>query len=787
VLTYCSSGDWRRKAFIAAMGIRRDQENRNLSLSMGKKDKDKEKQAAKKAAKALQQSLKTQKSAKKKMLNEVDEEDVEVVLAQIQAEEAKKTAVTISTVDRPIPRANFTLTPLPSGELIVLFGEFYDGQVNRCFNETYRFNPATNEWKLFVSPNTPAPRCSHQAVLLNNKEILIFGGEYATVHQFYHYQDTFKLDLSTHKWTRIESKKNPSARSGHRMVLWRHLVILFGGFHQSYTSDKWFNDLWFFDTRTNQWSEVTFPGTTMLPAARSGHSLLAIPGKDALLLYGGYSELRATVQSDSIVPQKAQKGQSGSSKAALANASLLSAKKTKSVTHQDVWLLKLSPLVGGSSNNATSTALPVWERIRCVGSAPSPRLGFSMAMFRDRAILFGGVSDQETDSRGETIESTFYNDMFSLDLERKRWFKLEMKKQKAVGSRRAKKKPKMSSSAKLGDDEDDVELSSSEDEAENEEENADIHGGGIEDGAFYYYQDGKLVRIEQDEEEDEEGEKKPEGTTSEVDGLRDEASQLKLEEKTVDSQPVPETDASKPEVDAGMSIEAAKANAVTLGPSPSARMKASMFTTGHNLFVFGGLNETATREVTLNDLWKLDLRDRSKWQELLPATEHVWKGDESDDDDDEDDGSSDGSESDEDGSSNDDDEDAASSSEEEEKTKAKPMASARGKSRIGMEKILQLRDQLSIEDSRITPAPGEVLGHFWTRTSTYWITEYATHHLRPGERVEGKKLRTAAFKLARLRYDAIWPILVQIHELEEEQMQAEALAAAEKKGKKRRG
>lgn len=49
--------------------------------------------------------------------------------------------------------------------VFVLFsGEYCDGEGTTVYNELYRWNIEKNEWKMVESLNTPAPRCSHQAV-----------------------------------------------------------------------------------------------------------------------------------------------------------------------------------------------------------------------------------------------------------------------------------------------------------------------------------------------------------------------------------------------------------------------------------------------------------------------------------------------------------------------------------------------------------------------------------------------------------------------------------------------
>ncbi len=100
---------------------------------------------------------------------------------------------------------------------------------------------AKGTWKCVSSPQSPAPRCSHQVracpvllclsrwspwcccgvqgrfrgrcnappaccasicvqAIVYKDFMYIFGGEFATSKQFYHHRDTWKLNLSTNRW-----------------------------------------------------------------------------------------------------------------------------------------------------------------------------------------------------------------------------------------------------------------------------------------------------------------------------------------------------------------------------------------------------------------------------------------------------------------------------------------------------------------------------------------------------------------------------------------------------------
>lgn len=42
--------------------------------------------------------------------------------------------------------------------------------------------------------------------------------------------DLWRLDLTSWQWEQLPGRGGPSARSGHRMVLHKNKIILFGGF-----------------------------------------------------------------------------------------------------------------------------------------------------------------------------------------------------------------------------------------------------------------------------------------------------------------------------------------------------------------------------------------------------------------------------------------------------------------------------------------------------------------------------------------------------------------------------
>ena len=61
--------------------------------------------------------------------------------------------------------------------------------------------------------------------------------------------------------------------------------------------------------------------------------------------------------------------------------------KAEGHVYTDLWALNMGPLAKGGE--------PHWEKVRSKGQVPSARSGAVMAVHRNRALLFGGVVDEE--------------------------------------------------------------------------------------------------------------------------------------------------------------------------------------------------------------------------------------------------------------------------------------------------------------------------------------------------------------------------------------------------------
>ncbi|KAH7925051.1 galactose oxidase [Leucogyrophana mollusca] len=318
----------------------------------------------------------------------------------------------------PSRRANATLTACPNGNhLWCIGGEFFSDDGKAYFyNDVFRYSPDKDEWRKFVSPTCPGPRSAHSVVATpaGGGKLFLFGGEFSSLYQnnFHHYRDFWCFDVATHSWERLETKVRPSARSGHRqvMAMWKHYIVLFGGFYDPGYKTNYLNDTWLFDTQEYKWRQIEFRETDRKPSPRSGFSFL--PTADGILLHGsGYCKEYA-------------KG-----------------KRPMGVMLDDTWFLRMS--LDTNTEGKTSDPLTLkWEKRKksATAYAPSLRSGCTMTIWSSKGmgILFGGVTDEDTDE--ESLQSTFWNDLYGYLLAGNgRWQSLTLKQPKKRGGSSKKK------------------------------------------------------------------------------------------------------------------------------------------------------------------------------------------------------------------------------------------------------------------------------------------------------------------------------------------------------------
>ena len=272
--------------------IKRERQKQNKNpkireIKMGKKEKNKKK--GKGAEKTIE---KTQKKLKSKVLKATGEDDIESIVKAIEEEEKKRKEVKEVKVDPPSHRSNLSLNAHPDNPELILFGgEFYSGNKTKMFSDLLLYNTKRKDWTQVKSPAGPPPRSSHQAVITAQAggQLWIFGGEFASASesQFHHYRDLWVFHFGTKRWEKVQATSGtpPTSRPGHRMVLLKKHLVLFGGFHDNLSECKYFNDVHVFSLEERCWKKVTIVGSA--PGPRSG--CCVVPLADGrILIYGGF-------------------------------------------------------------------------------------------------------------------------------------------------------------------------------------------------------------------------------------------------------------------------------------------------------------------------------------------------------------------------------------------------------------------------------------------------------------------------------------------------------------------
>ncbi|CAF1296902.1 unnamed protein product [Rotaria sp. Silwood1] len=373
------------------------------------KNKDRKKKGAAVQKTATKAKKKTEKELQKQ-IEQLGEENIEQLITKHAGKDNAIEAVVIEepTQNPPSRRANVSFTEHPLKDELILFGgEFFDGRTTILFNDLYIYDIKKQHWKRVQTPQPPPPRSSHQAVSvpMRDGELWMFGGEYTSPSQsqFYHYNDLYVLHLSTLRWEKqVTDSNGPSGRSGHRMATTKRKLFLFGGFQDYITTFRYFNDLYSFCLDTFQWTQLKPMG--QLPTPRSAAPIVTSQDGSTLFIIGGYSK-----ETDD-----------------------------KGVVHTDVFAL---------TQDETS-----WQcrQVKVSGNKPDLRCGSSLQCYLNTCFLFGGVTDNDIEGVSNTasaflkttkfdatrMRSAFYNDLHRFDLNKLKWYPIDIKSVESIPSSR---------------------------------------------------------------------------------------------------------------------------------------------------------------------------------------------------------------------------------------------------------------------------------------------------------------------------------------------------------------
>ncbi|KAG0499900.1 hypothetical protein HPP92_004591 [Vanilla planifolia] len=224
-----------------------------------------------------------------------------------------------------------------------------------------------------------------------------------------------------------------------------------------------------------------------------------------------------------------------------------------------------------------------WNKVKKIGIAPGPRAGFSMCIHKKRAVLFGGVVDMDVE--GDKLMSLFMNELYGFQLDTRRWYPLELRKgrsskDKLKGGTTCESSKGIEPSGKINQVESQMCITYEEDEnMEGSDEAADVQFAvqqlSIQQSKNLGLDTGHLSKV----------------SDVKVHGL-------------VDSS---EMQATTPEV-----------------VRPCGRINSCMVVGRDTLYLYGGMMEVKDREITLDDLYSLNLSKLDEWNCIKQASECEW-------------------------------------------------------------------------------------------------------------------------------------------------------------------
>jgi len=391
-------------------------------------------------------------------------------------------------------------------------------------------------------------------------ELILFGGEYYDGSKVRVHNDLYRYNCRKGSWTLVSSPNSPPPRSAHQAVVYKSFLFVFGGEFTSPNQAKFYHyrDLWRLDLTTNEWESLPVRGG---PSARSGHRMAV--HKARIILFGGYYDVgtECKYHNDLWVFDIDSLKWTSVGKPLAACPSPRSG--CQLAVHGDLMFLHGGyskarddddPEMEHGAAHDDTWVLDLesfeWSRVKKAGFTPSARAGFAMVTHKGRAVLFGGVSDHES-KKGEALVSEFHNDLFAFAFANRRWFPMALRAKGAeAGAGGEAGKP--SGDAPPAD-------------------NSPMHRAAVKIQASYR---GYAVR-----------------KAYKVYRLGGKVSEILYSPAQYGVAP-----------DSGSHAK------------PRGRINAAAAVVGNTLWLFGGIVEIGDKEITLDDLWSLDLGKLQHWE-----------------------------------------------------------------------------------------------------------------------------------------------------------------------------
>eukprot|EP00796_Vickermania_ingenoplastis_P007092 gene7092-5026_t len=207
--------------------------------------------------------------------------------------------------------------------------------------------------------------CNHP---IRDNELIVFGGEFFNGELTEAYNDVYFYNIKRNTWAKLSTDLNPAPRSSSQGIVYKEFMIIFGGEFVSQTQSQFlhFRDVWRFDSKKSEWCELK--GLKGGPSSRSGHRMVL--WKRQAVVFGGFYD-------------NAQE------------------------CHYFNDLFLLSALEGSGK----------WQNLELSpgSEVPHPRSGHNMAVHGDTLFVYGGYSTQKF-NRFKKSEATVHHDLWMAQL-----------------------------------------------------------------------------------------------------------------------------------------------------------------------------------------------------------------------------------------------------------------------------------------------------------------------------------------------------------------------------------
>ncbi|OQR75247.1 kelch domain-containing protein 4-like [Tropilaelaps mercedesae] len=437
----------------------------------------------------------------------------------------------------------------------------------------------------FADPPSARSGCSFLAS--PDKDLLyIFGGSYFNGNKTFMYNDLFTYNIKKANWLCLSTPLAPPPRCAQQAVIVAQnggQIWMFGGEFESPTQSQFYHykDLWCYHIPEKRWEKVDVSGG---PSARSGHRMVS-NGKD-VFLFGGFHE------------------------------SIRDARY-----YNDVYRF--------------SIADRQWTKIEPTNQGPSPRSAVQMAILENnKLVIYGGYSKEKVGKDAE--KGTTYTDMWYLQEDSKngKW-KWSLVKQSGC-----RPGPRSGMSIVSGPQPNRVYCFGGVcDRAEDEETIVSVC---LAD----------LLMLEADRGVWKEVELRQEKTKGAGEPIESAIEDLQLEPE-VSQEEVKTDGVFTVKISTGLTDGAAvSGDSLREGKKelndgrfwPQPRMSSCLAIKHGILYLYGGIFESGDKQLTLRDMYSIDLHKMDEWKTLVELNKQELEWFESDSEDDEDEEGSESSE-----------------------------------------------------------------------------------------------------------------------------------------------